>query len=281
MCQHYNYLGSRCDGGFAEYVAVPVWNLMPLPDTVSYEAAALFEPASVALHAVRRLELEGVQSVALFGLGTIGVLIAEWLYALGVPKVYATGHRAQHGGLMKSVTCEAYEYLQVGQSCAPGQPECGCRTDVVSQPDSSSGTDDAGQSPASSADWILQQTGGLGADVVIDCVATPSSLADALLAVCPGGQILEVGNPKGDMNLSRDIYWKLLRKQIRLTGTWNSSYTREDTDDWHTTLGYCADGRLKLEELVTHRLPFDELEKGLRMMRGRTEYHNKVMIVRE
>jgi L-iditol 2-dehydrogenase len=249
MCQHYNYLGSRCDGGFAEYVAVPVWNLMPLPDTVSYEAAALFEPASVALHAVRRLELEDVQSVALFGLGTIGVLIAEWLYALGVPKVYATGHRAQHGGLMKSVTCDAYEYLQVEDS--------------------------------ETADWILQQTGGLGADVVIDCVATPSSLSDALLAVCPGGQILEVGNPKGDMHLSRDIYWKLLRKQVRLTGTWNSSYTREDTDDWHTTLAYCADGRLKLEELVTHRLPFDELEKGLRMMRGRTEYHNKVMIVRE
>jgi L-iditol 2-dehydrogenase len=182
---------------------------------------------------------------------------------------------------MKSVTCDAYEYLQVGQSGAVGQTECCRGTDVVIQPDCSSGTDAAGQSSASSADWILQQTDGFGADVVIDCVATPSSLADALLAVRPGGQILEVGNPKGDMNLSRDIYWKLLRKQVRLTGTWNSSYTQEDTDDWHTTLAYCADRRLKLEELVTHRLPFDELEKGLRMMRGRTEYHNKVMIVRK
>jgi L-iditol 2-dehydrogenase len=251
MCQHYNYLGSRCDGGFAEYAAVPVWNLLPLPEEVSYEEAAMFEPASVALHAVRRLDLAEVESVALFGLGTIGILIAEWLYAMGVPKVYATGHSAQHGNLMQSVTCDAYEYQQVGQ---PGSAEA--------------------------ADWILQQTGGQGADAVIDCAAVSSSLEDALVVVRAGGQILEVGNPKGDMELAKDIYWKLLRKQVRLTGTWNSSYTQEESDDWHTTLAYCADGRLKLKELVTHRLPFDELDKGLRIMHDRTEYHNKVMIVR-
>jgi L-iditol 2-dehydrogenase len=247
MCCHYNYLGSRCDGGFAEYVAVPVWNLVALPDAVSYEEAALLEPASVALHAVRRLELDGVQSVALFGLGTIGILIAEWLSVMGVPRVYATGHSAQHGSLMKSVTSGGYEYLQVGQSAA---------------------------------DWILQQTDGQGADVVIDCVGTSGSLEDALVTVGAGGQILEVGNPKGDMKLSRDVYWKLLRRQVRITGTWNSSYTQEDGDDWHTVLSCCADGRLKLRELITHRLPFDELSRGLHIMRDRTEYHNKIMIIK-
>ena len=58
MCRNYNYLGSRCDGGFAEYVAVPEWNLIELPDKVSYEEAAMLEPAAVALHAVRRLDLQ-------------------------------------------------------------------------------------------------------------------------------------------------------------------------------------------------------------------------------
>jgi L-iditol 2-dehydrogenase len=249
MCHHYNYLGSRCDGGFAEYVAVPVWNLIPLPEEVSYEEAALLEPASVALHAARRLDLTGVQSVALFGLGTIGILIAEWLSVMGVPRVFATGHSARHGSLMKSVTCEEYEYLNI----ASGE---------------------------NAADWILQQTDGQGADVVIDCVADSGSLADAFLAVCAGGQILEVGNPKGDMQLSRDVYWKLLRKQVRVTGTWNSSYTQESGDDWHTVLDHCADGSLKLGELITHRLPFDALAEGLRIMRDRTEYHNKIMIVK-
>lgn len=37
MCSHYNYLGSRTDGGFAEYVRVPKWNLIALPDSVTME----------------------------------------------------------------------------------------------------------------------------------------------------------------------------------------------------------------------------------------------------
>lgn len=53
MCQSYNYLGSRTDGGFAEYAAVPAWNLIELPPKVSFEDAAMLEPAGVALHAIR------------------------------------------------------------------------------------------------------------------------------------------------------------------------------------------------------------------------------------
>ena len=47
MCRKYNYLGSRCDGGFAEYVRVPVWNLIELPDEVTFEQAACLEPLAV------------------------------------------------------------------------------------------------------------------------------------------------------------------------------------------------------------------------------------------
>ena len=46
MCKNYNYLGSRCDGGFAEYVAVPEWNLIELPERVTYEQAAMLEPTA-------------------------------------------------------------------------------------------------------------------------------------------------------------------------------------------------------------------------------------------
>ena len=54
MCRSYSYLGSRRDGGFAQYVAVPVDNLVELPETVSFEAAAMLEPMSVAVHAMKR-----------------------------------------------------------------------------------------------------------------------------------------------------------------------------------------------------------------------------------
>lgn len=260
MCRNYNYLGSRCDGGFAEYVAVPVWNLIELPDGVSFAEAAMLEPASVALHAVRRLDFDGVSSVALFGLGTIGIIIAQWLHIYGIKTVIATGHSDRHGEVMKSVTPDDYVYV-----------------DATSARDVDTGMDAAG----SVCEQILDLTGGIGVDAVLDCVATSGSLKDALDCVKPSGQIVVVGNPKGDVAVDKNTYWKILRKQIRLTGTWNSSFTHDNEDDWHTVLEACADGKLVLRDLITHPLGFDELHKGLDVMRNKSEYRNKVMICRD
>ena len=248
MCNNYNYLGSRCDGGFAEYVAVPIWNLIELPETVSFKEAAMLEPASVALHAVRRLDLTNVSSVALLGLGTIGIIIAQWLHIYGIETVITTGHNKRHGELMQRVTTPNYQYINVEDEC------------VVKS--------------------ILELTPTKSVDVVIDCVGTSESLTDALDIVKPGGQILVVANPKGELALDKNTYWKILRKQIRLTGTWNSGFTHTEDDDWHTVLRECEKGNLHLEELITHSLPFEKLDTGLEIMRTKSEYRNKIMIVK-
>ena len=121
----------------------------------------------------------------------------------------------------------------------------------------------------------------VGVDAVLDCVATSESLEDALSCVKAGGQIVVVGNPKGDISIDKNIYWKILRKQIRMTGTWNSSFTHSKEDDWNKVLQSCADGSLRLKELITHEFAFDELHKGLTIMKNKTEYRNKVMICKE
>ena len=104
MCRNYNYLGSRTDGGFAEYAVVPMENLVILPDGVGYEEAAMLEPMAVAIHAMRKVFPEArvkenekyetdifqgelVHSwekgitVAVCGLGTIGLLLIQFLGA--------------------------------------------------------------------------------------------------------------------------------------------------------------------------------------------------------
>ncbi len=45
-------MAPRCDGGFAEYLAVKAWNLVFVPDNVSFEEAAMCEPTAVAIHAL-------------------------------------------------------------------------------------------------------------------------------------------------------------------------------------------------------------------------------------
>ena len=56
-CEEYDYLGSRCNGGFSEYVCVPAMNLVRVPDEVSFQQAALTEPCAVARHGVGRFDL--------------------------------------------------------------------------------------------------------------------------------------------------------------------------------------------------------------------------------
>ena len=52
QCKGYNYFGSRCDGGYAQYLSVPVWNIKPFSDSVPFTYAALCEPSAVAWNAV-------------------------------------------------------------------------------------------------------------------------------------------------------------------------------------------------------------------------------------
>ena len=85
MCRRYSYLGSRQDGGFAEYTAVPQENLIPIPDSVTFEDAAMLEPMAVAVHAMRRIGVSADDHIAICGVGTIGLLLYMFLY---INKIY-------------------------------------------------------------------------------------------------------------------------------------------------------------------------------------------------
>ena len=93
MCSNYSYLGSRRDGGFAEYVTVPEWNLIELPEGVTWEQAAMLEPMAVAVHAMRQLTLKETDSVLVCGCGTIGQLLIMFLLERGIKIVYAAGNK--------------------------------------------------------------------------------------------------------------------------------------------------------------------------------------------
>ena len=89
---------------------------------------------------------------------------------------------------------------------------------------------------------------------------------------------MTVGNPRDDVQLEKAVYWKILRNQIRLTGTWNSTFHHSLEDDWNQVIRAVCEGRLKLSDLITHRLTFENLEKGLLIARDKCEYRNKIMI---
>ncbi len=94
-CKRYNFLGSRCDGGFAEVVQVPQENLFLLPSKLDERVGAFLEPISVALHVVKRSGFEQSGRAMVFGAGPIGLLTGMWLKIFGASEVVVTDVREQ------------------------------------------------------------------------------------------------------------------------------------------------------------------------------------------
>lgn len=86
------------------------------------------------------------------------------------------------------------------------------------------------------------------------------------------GRIVLVGNPHSDMALAKNIYWKILRNQLEVTGTWNSSFTGAAADDWHYVMNRLETQGIAPVELITHRLSLGGLREGREIMREKKEY---------
>ena len=76
VCRSLRFMGVHVDGGFAEYVRVPIRKMYAVPPGVGAELAALTEPVAVAVHDVRRSGLKAGETVLVIGGGAIGLLIA-------------------------------------------------------------------------------------------------------------------------------------------------------------------------------------------------------------
>jgi L-iditol 2-dehydrogenase len=246
-CSHYDYLGSRSDGGFAEYVSVPKWNLLPIPDCVSFEKAAMMEPTAVAMHALRISGFKIGNSVAVFGPGTIGMLLCRLAMIGGAEKIFLIG-RTQ---------------AKLDFAVAKGFAHDVCNSTI-----------------SDIKEWINEKTAGKGVDIAIEGTGAWESLEHCLYITRPMGTVVTMGNPIGDMQLSKDAYWKLLRKQLSMKGTWNSSFG-VSPNDWQIVMSLLEKGLLEPDKLITHRFNLKKLQEGLNIMHNGKGYYNKIMIIND
>ncbi|NTZ19372.1 NAD(P)-dependent alcohol dehydrogenase [Paenibacillus sp. JMULE4] len=88
LCPKVEFLATPpYDGAFCEYIAIRADFLYPVPDHMSYERAALIEPFSVGLHAVRRGRLKPGETVVIMGMGPIGILALAAAKAAGAKRI--------------------------------------------------------------------------------------------------------------------------------------------------------------------------------------------------
>jgi L-iditol 2-dehydrogenase len=246
QCTGYDYLGSRSDGAFAEFIVAPQQNLVAAPAGVSLAAAAMTEPAAVALHAVRRAGAVVGQTVAIFGAGPIGLMTAQWARIMGAARV-----------MLFDIVPE-----KLAQARALGFPLAFDSRQV------------------DPVQVVERETAGLGAQVCIEAAGVPPTTLQALAATRRGGRVVLLGNPAADVTLPASLLSQLMRREVAVLGTWNSDYSvfAASDDDWRTVLQAMAAGQLQVESLITHRVDLPAAFAALQMMRDQTEFYSKVLI---
>ena len=153
LCDRREVIGVSCGdyrrhGAFAEYIAVPERILYHLPEAMSFPEAAMLEAVSVALHAVHVTGDVKGQTVLVIGAGMIGLLTMQAARAAGAATVMIADIDATRLSLASSLGNDGGFHL----------------------------------SGAELTQEILKQTGGIGADVVLEAVGRNETIATAIVS---------------------------------------------------------------------------------------------------
>lgn len=187
-------------GGWSTRLVAHRSQLVAVPDTLGDEAAVMVEPTACAVHAARLVHAHEPDQIAVIGSGTLGLSVIAALRHVG----------AAPGGIIATakhpVQTELARQLGADRVFPPSELTRAVR--------SASGSFLVGGT---------QLTGGFG--VVVDCVGSAASIAQALSVVAPGGTVILVGMP-GHVGIDLTPLW---HRETQLQGCY--AYTRDDFAD--------------------------------------------------
>jgi L-iditol 2-dehydrogenase/galactitol-1-phosphate 5-dehydrogenase len=241
QAREYDYYGSRRDGALSEYLRIPEWNLIKIPDHVNLLHAAMTEPAAVALHGVRKMHVQKGAAAAVFGAGPIGNMVAQWLKIAGCDRVFIVDVEEKKHQLAK-------EMGLIPVNARQGDP--------VKQ--------------------ILDATAGNGVAHCVEACGLPVTFLQAIQAAACFGEVVFMGNIAGEFRIGEKDFSSILRRELTIHGTWNSKITPAGQDDWRTVLEQ-MDRSLQVAPLITDKPPLSEGVRIFRELHDRSAYHNKVV----
>ncbi|HIE26819.1 TPA: hypothetical protein EYP66_05995, partial [Candidatus Poribacteria bacterium] len=196
-------------------------------------------PAAVATRAVERCFAPGVpqvgagygvgKRVAVLGSGPIGLMVAAVFRHTGAGLIISTDIVESRLDMAKKMGADVT--INVGETTLEERIE-----------------------------RVQELTDGVGADIVIECAGVPSVLAEAIELVRRGGKVVEIGHycDSGEVSVNPHV---ICRKDIDILAVW--SYPQIQ---FATALEFLRQCNAPLEELVTHYLPLEKFEDGIKML---------------
>lgn len=216
-------------GGFAEFVRLPQINVdrgvFRLPEEMSYEEATFIEPLGCVYRGQRAAGVTIGQSVLVIGSGISGLLHVQLAKALGAAFVAST------------------DLLDFKMEAAL---KLGANTTIHA-------TDDV-------AGEFKKANAGRGADVVMLCAGAPQAIEQALQSVDRGGSVLFFAPAFKNAEVTLPVNKLFWRNEITLTSSYAANY-----NEHMAALNFIVGGRVNVREMITHRLPLSEAQRGFEL----------------
>src|SRR5699024_4775380 len=219
-CERLHVMGAYHPGAYAEYAMLPEANIVPIPDNVDYDTAAMIEPSSVVVHGFYRTNIQPGDTVAVMGCGNIGLLAVQWAKIFGAKTVYA---------------------IDIDDEKLTTAKEVGA--DVVINPH---------KQPAHEKIQVLNN--GYGVDVAIESAGSTKTSAEVFALPKKGGQVVFMGIPYADITIERFYFEKIVRNEITVLGSWNAISTPFPGKEWTATVHYMSTGQINVQPIISHRL---------------------------
>ena len=225
VCEHVQIIGVDRDGAFAEYIAMPEYNVWKLDPAIPDEFAAVFDPLGNAVHTVMAAGVSS-KSVAITGVGSIGLMAIPVARAAGAAAVYAIDVNPRKLELATRLGAD--------------------ETFLATEPNL--------------VDEIRRRTGGDGVDVLLEMSGSGSAIDAGLQMVRNGGRAALLGIPSDDVriNLAERIIFKGLTV-LGING-------RKMFETWYQTQALVKSGRVDLRPIITHVVPFAEFDRAFALM---------------
>jgi L-iditol 2-dehydrogenase len=224
VCPDKRSPGWGIDGGMAEYIAYPETLLHRIPDSMTWDQAVVTEPvANIVTDLLERTRVEPGDTVAVLGPGPIGLIAAMAARAVCAREVILIGTPGDVAIRFRKAEALGFEH-RVNLA----------ETDPVA--------------------YVLDRTGGRGADVVVECSGSPKAIPTIPDLLRKQGRACIVGLTGGR---KVELEWdKFAFKVATLVFNMSTFYT-----SWEKSIALIASGRIQAEQLVTHKAPLEDWEK--------------------
>ncbi|AST56522.1 galactitol-1-phosphate 5-dehydrogenase [Thermoanaerobacterium thermosaccharolyticum] len=248
QCKNYSFIGSRVQGGFAEYVAVPERNIIKFDSSISFEEGALFEPSTVALHGLYCADYHGGEDVAILGGGNIGLFTAQWAKIYGAKRVFVFD--------IDNVRLKLAKILGA---------------------DITINTLDENYKEV-----VKELTNGNGFGFVFETAGNPVTMNIAFEIAGNKSSVCFIGTSTKDVTFPAKLFEYMNRKEFKLTGSWMSYSAPFPGKEWQLTSHFFSTGQLKFDEgLIFKKFPLPQIKEAFDMYKIPGQVKGKIMLVND